>query len=175
MVEGDDGQRFFRLGLGVETDRAAIAGNPAALQSLAYVVVRNDGCLLLEVRIASGVIVVVMRVDDKPHRLVGDAFERGPNFLRQRSVLVVDHHDSVIAYQCADVARVCGFQHVDVASHFGDLHLNFAEVHILCRGQTTGEAGKQDRWFAHERVPSSASDYCPFQVGRLDESVLDPR
>src|SRR5437899_9643858 len=44
VVECDDGQRFFRLGLGVETHRAAIAGNSAALQSLAYIVVRNDGC-----------------------------------------------------------------------------------------------------------------------------------
>ena len=61
--------------------RTAIAGGASALQPLADIVVRDDGCLLLEVRIPAGVVLVKVGIDDEPHRLVRNALERSLNSL----------------------------------------------------------------------------------------------
>ena len=138
MIEGDDGQGFFGLRLGLEVHRASVARGTAALQSLAHVVVGDNRRLLLEVRVPAGVIFVVVGVDDEPHRLIRDAFQRGLNLVSQRGVLVVDDHDAVIAYRSANVAAST-LQHINVAGHFRDLHLYFAEVVVLSRGPAAGE------------------------------------
>jgi hypothetical protein len=91
---------------------------------------RNDRRLLLEVRVSSGVVAVIVRVDDESHRLVGYPLERCLNLVGQRRVLIVDNHDPVVAHRRANVpARA--LQHVDVPGHFGDLDLNLAEVLFL--------------------------------------------
>ncbi len=134
VIERDDRQRFFGCGLHIHVHRAAIAGGAARFQSLAHIVLRDDRRLLLEIRVPAGVIAVIVRVDDEPHRLVGDAFQRRLNFLGERGVLIVDNHNSIVPDRCANVPSRA-FQHVNVAGHLGDLHLDFAEILLLRRSQ----------------------------------------
>jgi len=52
------------------------------------------------------------------------------DFLRQGSILVIHDDDAVFSDGSANVAA-CAFQHIDVAGHFRDLHLDFAEILVL--------------------------------------------
>ena len=65
-------------------------------------------------------VTVIMRIDDEPYRLVGNAFQRRANLLGQRRELVVHNDDAVIANRDADVATRA-LQHVHVAGDFMDL------------------------------------------------------
>src|SRR5580700_2417167 len=133
-------------------DRAPIASASAALQAFANVVLGNDGRLLLEVGVPTGVVGVIVGVDDETHRLVGDAFQRVLNLVGQRGVLVIDDDDAVVADRRANVSARA-LQHVNIASHSRDLHLHFAEVLFLSGSQGTGEqtGGKKGRHFTHDR------------------------
>ena len=98
------GSASLAAGLCVHVNGPAVARRAAALQALAHVVLRDDRRLLLEICIPAGVIAVIVRVDDEPHRLVGDALQRGLNLVGQRGVLIVDDHDAVVADRRADVS-----------------------------------------------------------------------
>src|SRR6516165_924146 len=54
MIKGDDRQRILRRGLRLEFHRSAIPSRAARLQPLAYIVMRNNRCLLLKIRISAG-------------------------------------------------------------------------------------------------------------------------
>ena len=43
-------------------------------------------------------VVVIVRVNDEAHRLVGDTFQGGLNFLGERRVLVIDNDDAVVTH-----------------------------------------------------------------------------
>src|SRR5580704_18127726 len=126
-------------------DRAAISQSAATLQSLANVVLSNDGGLLLEVRVTAGVIGMIVGIDDKAHRLVSDAFQRRLDFVGQGSVLVVDDYDAVVADRSSDVSAGT-LDHIDVAGNLCDLHRDFTEVLVLSGGQDGGKkaGGKKD-------------------------------
>lgn len=98
VIKGDDRQRALRLRLGLKMYRPAVARLSALCQAFADVIVGDDGRLLLEEFVSSRMVFVVMRVDDEADRLIGNAFERLLNSFRQRSVLVVDDHDAIIAH-----------------------------------------------------------------------------
>jgi hypothetical protein len=89
--------------------------------------VGDDGRLFLEVGVSTDVVTMIVRVNDEPHGLVGDAFQRGLNLFGQRGALVVDEQDVGIAHGGADVSA-SGFEHVDVAGDFADLDLDFMSV-----------------------------------------------
>src|SRR5437588_2606352 len=131
MIEGEDGQRIFRLRLGFELHRSAIARRTALLEPLADIIVRNDGSLFLEVCIPAGVISVIMGIDDESNRLVSDPFQCSLDFLGEWRVLIVHNDNAVLAYRGADVPRVRALQHVDAASDLGDFDLNLGEILLL--------------------------------------------
>jgi len=100
---------------------------------------------------------VVMRVDDEAHRLVGNAFERLLDSFGQRRVLIVDHHDAVIADRSPDVAAR-PLEHVDVAGNFRDFDLNFAEVPVLREAQARRETSnyRDTKCVVHKSHPREA-------------------
>src|SRR6516162_7521166 len=73
-----------------------------------------------------------MRVDDKPHRLVGDSqvFERPLNLLGQWGKLVVDDHDPVFSDRSGNISAL-PFKHIDVAGDLGHLDLDFRKILVL--------------------------------------------
>ena len=75
----------------------------------------DDGRLFLEVGVSTDVVTMIVRVDDEPHGLVGDAFQRGLNPFGQRGALVVNEQDGVITHGGANVSA-SAFEHVDVAA-----------------------------------------------------------
>ena len=81
VIEGDDGQRLVGRGFHVHVNGTAVASPTAAFQAFANVFLRNNRSLFLEVGIPAGMIGVIVRVDDKPHRLVGDTFQRSLNLV----------------------------------------------------------------------------------------------
>src|SRR5579864_6292178 len=95
VIKGNNGQRFLGRGLVIHGNRAEIPRWSACLEPFAYIVMGNDGCLLLKICIPAGVVAMVVGVDDKANRLVSDALERGLNFFRQWRVLVIDNNDAV--------------------------------------------------------------------------------
>src|SRR5215470_7053211 len=153
VIESDDGKRFFRGGFPLHRDRAQIASRAAFLQPLAHIVVRYDRRLLLEVGIAAGVVAVKVRVDDESNGLVGDAFEGGLDFFGQGRILIIDHHDTVLADGSADVSA-CAFQHVNIPGNLRDFNFDLAEVAILCRGENRHQqTGPDDQdAVAHEEL-----------------------
>src|SRR5271165_3498167 len=89
VIKRDDRQRALRLSLLFHVHRSAGTRLAAFLQSFADVIVRNDGSLLLKKFVPARVVSVVVRVDDKAHWLVGNAFEGYLNFVSKRSVLII--------------------------------------------------------------------------------------
>jgi hypothetical protein len=79
-----------------------------------------------------------MRVDDEAHRLVGNAFESLLNSFCERSVLIVNDHNAIIANRSANVAPGPG-EHVNVAGDCRDFDLHLAEVLILSQAQPRRE------------------------------------
>ena len=130
VIERNDGQRPLSHRLVIHVHATTIARGAAALQPLAHVVLRDDRSLLLEICISARVISVIMRVDDEPHRLVGDALQRRLNLVGQRCVLIIDNHDAVFADGRADVSSRA-FQHVNASGHLRDLDLDLAEILVL--------------------------------------------
>jgi hypothetical protein len=108
------------------------------LESLAHVILRDDGYLLLEISVAAGVVAVIVRVDDEAHRLFGDAFQCGLNLLRERSILIIHNHNAVVADRRANVPSRA-LEHVHVAGHFRDLDLHFAEILVLSHSHSRNE------------------------------------
>ena len=53
---------------------AAITRGAALLQAFPHIFMSDDRCVFLENRVATGVVFMVMGVDDKTYRLVGDPF-----------------------------------------------------------------------------------------------------
>jgi hypothetical protein len=147
VVEGDDGQRALGLRLGFELHRSVVAGGAAFFEALADVVLGNDGRLLLEELVSTGVVLVVVGIDDEADGLVGDALECGLNLVGERGILVVNHDDAIVTYRSPDVAA-CALQHVYVAGDFNDLDLDFAEIVILGYCQRAEEC-ESDGEFAH--------------------------
>jgi hypothetical protein len=65
------------------------------------------------------------------------------HLLGQRGVL--DDDDAVVADGRSNVSRTAAFQHVNVAGHFRDLPLNFAEILVLSADQAAGkQTGSQE-------------------------------
>jgi hypothetical protein len=159
MIEGENGQGLFRLRLEFHMKGAAIACRTAGFEALAYVVVRDDRRLLLEVLVAASVIGVVVRVDNKPNWLVGNAFQHGLNLVGQRSVLIVHHHDTVVAQRRPDVSART-FQYVHIAGYFADLPLHLAEVVVLGRDQAAPKERdqSQNRQSKLVHTPSTMTD-----------------
>src|SRR5262249_36400169 len=78
--------------------RRRSCSNPACAacgQALTDVLLGDDWSFLAEVRIAAGVVAMPVCVEHEFYRLVGDALERGFDFIGQRQELVVDYHDAV--------------------------------------------------------------------------------
>src|SRR5579863_450551 len=134
VIVGNDGQGVVGQGSRFKTHRATVARNAATFEAFADVLVGDDGSLFLEVGVSTDVVAMIVRVDDEPHRPVGDAFQRGLNLFGQWGVLVVDKHDAVIADAGADVSAHA-FKHVDVAGDFTDFDFDFTEVLVLCGGK----------------------------------------
>lgn len=130
VIVSDDGQGVLGLGSRFKMHRTAVAGSAPGLEAFADVVVGDDGRLFLEVGVSTDVVTMIVRVDDEPHRLVVDAFQRGLNLFGQRGALVVNQQDAVIADGSADVSA-SAFEHVDIAGDFADLDLDLAEVLVL--------------------------------------------
>ena len=91
---------------------------------------RNNRRLLLKIRIPTRMILVVMRIDNEPHRQCGDAFQRRLDLVRQWRILIVHYHNAVFAHRRSDVPAGA-LQHEHVSGHLRDLDLNFAEILIL--------------------------------------------
>lgn len=134
--------------------RPAVARLTALFQPLANIIVSDDGRLLLEEFVPARVVSVVMRVDDEAHRLVGNALERRLNFVSERSVLIVNDHDAVIANGGANVASGA-HQHVNIARDFRNFDLHFAEVLLLSQAEARREASeyRNARSSAHRSHP----------------------
>src|ERR1035438_9521467 len=130
VIEGEDRQCTLRLSLLLHVNRSAVARLAPCFQTLADVVVRDDGRLLLKKLVPSGVVSVVMRVDDETHRLVGNAFQGHLNSVGERRVLIIDDNDAVVSNRSPNVASGSD-QHVNAARHLRDFNLHFAEVLIL--------------------------------------------
>src|SRR5208282_573884 len=90
VIVSDDGQGVLGLGSRFKMHRTAVAGSAARLEAFADVVVGDDRRLFLEVGVSTDVVTMIVRVDDEPHRLVVDAFQRGLNLFGQRGALVVN-------------------------------------------------------------------------------------
>ena len=82
-----------------------------------------------------------MRVENELDRLVGNPFERGSNFRRERRELIVDDYDAVGAGRYADVAAR-SLKHVDRSGDLADLDFNFAEI-LLLREERSAEEKKE--------------------------------
>lgn len=106
----------------------AIAAAPLSGR-FANVVLCNDGRLLLRICVAAGVIAVEVRIDDETDGLISDTFQCSLNLLGQPGVLIVD--EDVVADGRSNVSRSLAFQHVNVAGHFRDVELNFAQILVL--------------------------------------------
>ena len=80
-------------------------------------------------------VAVIVGVDDEAHGLVRNFqfLERGLDFIRQRSELVVHNDYAVFAHGGGDVAALT-FEHVDVTGNLGRLDLHFGKVRLLLRG-----------------------------------------
>ena len=88
-------------------------------------------------------ITVIVGIDHEADRLVGDAqvLERGLNFFRQGSELIVDDNDSVFANRGGDVAALA-FEHIDVAGNFSDLDLDLGPIgSLLLANDAAAEKG----------------------------------
>src|SRR5690349_1537956 len=97
VSESDNRKSFLGLRFGLNLHRGQVPGLTAFFQPLADVVLGDDGSVLLKQRVPSGVIAVIMRVDDKPDRLVGDALQGGTNFVGQGGIFVIDNDNAVLA------------------------------------------------------------------------------
>src|SRR5579872_568733 len=112
-------------------DCAACYGS-AFLQTLADVIVSDDGRIGAELGIATSMVSMEMSVNDKLERFVGDSFEGRFDFGSERRELVIDNHDAVFTHGNADIASRA-FQHINVTSHFSDLDFHRAEI-LLSHG-----------------------------------------
>src|SRR6266850_1335733 len=92
------------------------------------------GAGVVERYVSAGVVSVIVRVDDEAHGLVRNFqfLQRGLDFFRQRSKLVVHNDDAVLAHRSGNVAALA-FQHVDIAGNLGRLDLNLGPVRLLLR------------------------------------------
>src|SRR5262249_43792417 len=102
----------------------------AGFKALSHVVLgdyRRTG--IRERHVSAGMIAVIVRVDDEPHRFVGDLqlFQSSLNLVRERGELIVDDDDSVFANRSGYVATGA-FQHVNVAGDFRGFDLHLREV-----------------------------------------------
>jgi len=140
VVEGEDRQSVFGGGLVLYGNRTQVSGCTAFFEALADVIVSDDRGLLLKICVAAGVVAVKVRVDDEPHRLIGDALERGLDLLGEWRVLIVDNHDAIFPHRGTDVASGA-LQHVDTAGNLGHFDLNLAEVLVLS-GDKSGQREK---------------------------------
>jgi len=77
---------------------------------------------IVERYVSAGVVSVKVRVDDEAHGLVRNFqfLQRGLDFFRQRSELVVHNDDAVFADRSRNVSSLA-FQHVDIAGNLGRL------------------------------------------------------
>jgi len=122
VVEGNYGQSFFRCwSNGIAPHRSS------CLQAFADVFVGNDRGLLAELGVAPGMVTVKMRVDDEPEGLFGDFLQSRFNLRSQRSKLVVNDHDAILADRNTNIPAGA-FEHVDIAGDFGGFDLDVAEV-----------------------------------------------
>ena len=111
--------------------RAAITRSAAVFEAFADVFVGDDRGLLLEEGVSAAVIAMIVRVDDESDRLAGNPLKCCLNLLGEGSRLVIDENNAIVAHRCCDISAG-SLQHVDVASDFADLDLDFAEVLVLC-------------------------------------------
>jgi hypothetical protein len=140
MIESKDGQSFLWRRFPGEIQCAIIAGAAAFFQALAYIVMGKDGRIFLKKRISACVVGMIMSIDNETNRFVCDPLESGTDFVGQRSELVVDHDNPIVANRDADVPSRA-FKHVNVAGNLRDLQLYFAEVSVLGDSKT----GKADQ------------------------------
>jgi hypothetical protein len=110
--------------------------------------VRDDrGALVRKSRIPARVIVVVMRIYDETHRLVGDsdALQSSRNLGCERGVFVVDEYDPVFTHQCGYIAGIAGLKQVDIAGDLRDLDFGLAQIrHRLCRRREGRDQQRKD-------------------------------
>jgi hypothetical protein len=78
--------------------RAAVARGAASLEALADVIVGDDRSLPLEVGISTDVIAMIVRVDDEAYRLVGNPLKCCANLIGERSRLVIDQNNAIVAH-----------------------------------------------------------------------------
>ena len=108
-----------------------------------------------------------MRVDDKPHRLVGDfqVFERPLNLLGQWGKLVVDDHDPVFSDRSGNISALA-FKHVDVAGNLGHLDLDFRKILVLSfDGRSERQQHTQHQ--SHFRGPQRILIHCSSSSRRI--------
>src|SRR5579862_7471947 len=86
VIESEDRQRLVRSRLGLHMHRTAVAQAAAAFQALANVILRDDRCLFLEVCVSSGVVAVVMRVNDAADGFASETIQGALNFTGKRSL-----------------------------------------------------------------------------------------
>jgi hypothetical protein len=135
VVESEDRQSLLGLRFVDSFERSHVPRCDAFFQTLAHIVLSDNGCVLLEDGISTGVVLVVMSIDDEPDWLVGDALQSCFYFVGQRRVLVVDYYNAILANRRADIAPF-PFEHVNRSSYMGHLHLHLAEILILCGQQS---------------------------------------
>src|SRR5271166_6305697 len=111
--------------------RIPVPRSSSTLEPFANVILRNNRRLLLEVCVPTGVVAVIVRIDDEAYGPVSDAFQRGLNSVGQRGVLVVDDHDAVIANRCTDIPGAISLQHVHISANLRDPYLHLAEIFVL--------------------------------------------
>ena len=166
VVKRDDRQGRLLRGFIFHLHGAAISGHAAGFQALAHIVLCDHrGTRVAEWRIPAGVVAVVVSVNDEAHRLVRNfqILQRGLDFFRQRSELIVHNEDAVLAHGRGDISALA-FQHVDVAGNLGRFDLNRGPVwRLLLR---------------HGRLPASqrrANQYDPHPSPRRLAHLAPPQ
>src|SRR5690606_35240648 len=112
-----------------------------------------------QVRVAAGVIAVMMRVDDVADRLVGELPDRGEDLVGERSELRVDDQHAVVADLHGNVAAGPD-EHVDIVAHLKRPDLDGVEVLLRAdrlrgREQDAGQRGERKHFACkfHLRPP----------------------
>jgi hypothetical protein len=134
------------------------------------IILRHDGgAVLVEQRVSTGVIAVVMRVDQILDGQRRELLDGGLDLIVERREFAVHHYNAVRAYCDGDVPALT-LEHIGLVAKIRCLDLDFREIDVLLR------VCGSDRQYSSARKSGECDafhDRCPTVMGRIARNDAD--